>query len=178
MNELINDIISALFGKRWLAFFLVALFIFLVYGVWIASTPEYETMFNHKTLPQVRTENAIMDCHIIEVGNTGRKIQDAIDIAFLTDAYETVALKPKARNYGKVDRRVDVTKSGDTTVMRLDTVKPGMRVEIQLVFIYNKDETPYSRDEFFKGIEAANGDVVQGDPGWTTVARMLYGIFG
>lgn len=178
MNELFNDILSALFGKKWLAFFLIAVFIFLVGGVWIASTPEYETMYNYSTLPRVRTENAVVDCHIIEVGNTGRKVQDSIDIAFFTDAYDTVVLKPKARNYGKVDRRVETRRSGDTTVMRLDKVEPGMRVEVQLVFIYKTDRTPYDRDEILKGIEATEGDVVQGDPGWTTVGRMLYGIFG
>ena len=178
MPESLNHIVSALFGKRWFAFFLIALFIFLAFGVWIFSTPEYETMYNHRTLPPVQTQKATMHCHILELGNTGRKVQESIDISFFTAAYEAVAMKPAARNFGKSDRRAEIRQSDDTTTMRLFEVAPGTRVEIQMVFLYEKDETPYNWNEIFKGVEAVTGKVVAGDPGWTALARLLYAIFG
>lgn len=178
MPEALNDFISKMFGKKWVLFFLVALAIFLVRGIWIFSTPKYETMYNHYTLPRVTTEKVFMDCHIFEIGNTGRKTQDKVDVLFVTQAFESAALPPKAEDFGMSTRRTKIEKSGDTTVMRLESLEPGKRVEIKLLLIYQKDETPGTRDDIFKGIETAEGEIVEGDPGWTTVARMLYAIFG
>ncbi len=178
MSEIFSETLSKIFGTRWFLFFLAALIIFLVCGVWIASTPAYETMYNHRTLPRVQTETVTMDCHIIEIGNTGRKIQDDIDLLFYTDAYEKAAMMPKAENFGKSDRKTEIEKTGGVTIMRLGAVKPDMRVEVKLLFVYKKNDTPYSWDDIFKGIETSHGEVVEGDPGWTTVGRMLFAVFG
>ena len=33
-------------------------------------------------------------------------------------------------------------------------------------------------DEIFKGIKTAEGNMVDGDPRWTSLGRMLYALFG
>lgn len=178
MDKIFGDRVSDLFGQKWSWFALFGAFMFFAYGAWVFSTPEYEIMFNHRTLPQVQTEKAIMHCHIFEIGNTGRQTQKFVNVIFSTNALSATALKPQVENFGKVTRKTETRTSGDTTKIYLGAVKPGKRVEIQLVFIYRKDETPLWWDEIFKGVEIAEGEATKGDPGWTTVGRMLYTVFG
>ena len=178
MNKILNYVVSSLFGKRWFLFFLIALFIFLAYGVWIFSIPEYEVMYNHHTLPVVQTEKVSVHCHILEIGNTGRKIQASVDVIFSTDAFSATAMTPTVRDFGVSDRKTGIKKSDDTTIIGLGKLESDKRVEIKLVYIYQKDEMPYDWDDIFIGIEAARGKVLVGDPGWTTVGRLLFAVFG
>ena len=178
MSENLNNLFSWLFRQRWLPFALVAFFIFVTYGVWIFSTPKYEVMYNHRMLPEIQTDKVNMHCHIIEIGNTGRMVQQSVDVAFYTNAFAATAMKPKASDFGISDRKTEIRKSGDTTTVCLGSVKPGKRIEIQLLFIYKKNETPFRWDEIFKGVEIARGKAKEGDPGWTTVGRMLFAVFG
>jgi len=178
MKEVAAEIFSGLFGKRWFLFSLIALFIFFACGVWLLSTPAYETMYNHSPLPVVRTDKASVHCHIFEIGNTGRKAQESVEVIFYTDAFSDTAMAPKVSNFGMSDRKTETRESNDTTIIDLGKLEPDKRVEIQLVYIHPIDETPYEWDDIFINIEATQGKVVEGDPGWTTVGRMLYAIFG
>ena len=60
----------------------------------------------------------------------------------------------------------------------LGSMKPEMRVEIQLLYIYKTGEIPLRWDEIFKGIKTAEGNMVEGDPRLTSLGRMLYALFG
>ncbi len=178
MDNNYSHMVSDLFGQRWFWFVLVGSFLFFGYGVWIFSTPKYEIMYTHRTLPEVRFEKSFMHCHIVEIGNTGREPQKSVNVIFSTDAMKAAALKPKATNFGKVNRKTENRETGDTTMICLGSIKPEMRVEIQLLYIYQTGEIPLRWDEIFKGVKTAEGAAVEGDPGWTILGRMLYAVFG
>ncbi len=178
MGEIFNDMVSSFFGKRWLVFFLVALFLSAIFGVRLFSTPKYEVMYNHAAFPSIQTEKITAHCHLINIGNTGRKRQDSVAVILSTEAYKAVAMKPTVRDFGKVDRQTVLRQNDETTSICLGPVESGKRIEIRLLYLYRQDETPFEWDEIFKGVESARGKTLVGDPGWTTVGRMLYAVFG
>ena len=178
MTNNVSYLGSDLFGKRWFWSSLAGFLIFIVCGVWIFSTPNYEIMYTHRTLPEVHTEKLIMHSHILEIGNTGTQIQKFVNVIFSSDAIKAAALRPKVTNFGKVDRKIENRETGDTTMICLGSMKPEMRVEIQLLYIYKTGEIPLLWDEIFKGIKTAEGNMLEGDPRWTSLGRMLYALFG
>jgi hypothetical protein len=154
------------------------LLILLVGGISIFFTPSYEVMYNHRLLPTVATKEGSLYVHILEIGNTGGNLQEKVDILLSSNALSFKILPLTVRNFGKVDRKVEITEDNITTRIALGALKPEKRVEISVCLFYEDPDEAHDWDEIFKGIEIAKGKAVKGDPGWTTVGRILYGIFG
>ena len=174
----LKEILGRLGGRR-LLFPVAGVFILLVCGISIFSIPAYEVMYNHSLLPVVSTNNSgTLHFHILEIGNTGRKQQQNVDILLSSHALSYQLLPPKAKNFGKVDRKVEITKDDQTTRIALGALEPGKRVEISLGLFYKEPGEEHDWDEIYKGIEIAQGEAIEGNPSWTTLGRTLYRVFG
>jgi hypothetical protein len=166
------------FGGAKLFFPLAGILILLVWGVSIFFTPSYEVMFNHQLLPAVPSGQGKLYVHILEVGNTGGNLQENVNILFSSNALSFQIMPLKIKNFGKVDRKVEITEDDVVTRIALGALAPEKRVEISIYLFYKDPDEIHEWDEIFKGIEIAQGKTVEGDPSWTTLGRILYGIFG
>ncbi len=173
----IKNIIEKVGGPR-LILAIVGLFVLLLYGISVFFTPSYEIMYNHRTLPIIPGKEGSLYVHILEIGNTGGNAQDRADVLFSSEALSSQILPIKVENFGKVTRKVEISRDNDTTRIALGVLKPEMRVQITLYFLYKQNDKVPEWQEIFKGIEVEEGKVVMGDPGWTTFGRMVYSIFG
>lgn len=174
----VRDILAAAGSKRvvWLC---AGLLVLLATGVSLFFTPPYETMYNHRLLAPVTGKSGRVICfHILEIGNTGRRLQHNVDVLFSSRALTRAVMPLRARNYGKVDRQVAVSDDGATTAVSLGGLEPGRRVELQLVLQHDGSCRDLSWEDLCTGIRPARGDAVEGDPGFTLLGRALYDIFG
>jgi hypothetical protein len=156
----------------------VGIVILIFWGVSIFSTPSFEIMYNHRLLPVMNTKKGALYAHILEIGNTGRNLQENVDILFSNDALAYQVMRTQVKNFGKVDRKVRIFKNDTTTRIALGPLEPGKRVEISLTLFYKHPDNRHEWTEILQGIEIARGKLVEGDPSWTTLGRMLYKIFG
>jgi len=166
------------FGGAKLLIPLAGVLIVLFGGVSVFFTPSHEVMFNHHLLPMVNSKEGTLCIHIIEIGNTGGNLQDKVDILLSSDALSFQAIPLQAKNFGKVDRKVEITEDEVTTRVALGALEPEKRVEISICLFYKDTDEVHEWDEIFKGIEISRGKTVEGDPSWTAVGRILYGLFG
>lgn len=166
------------FGGAKLLFPLAGVLIILLGGVSIFFTPSHEVMYNHHLLPIIKSKEGTLYIHILEVGNTGGNLQDKVDILLSSDALSFQIMPLQVRNFGKVDRKVEITEDDVTTRVALGPLEPEKRVEISICLSYQDPDEVHEWDEIFKGIEITQGKTVKGDPRWTAVFRILYGLFG
>jgi len=166
------------FGGAKLLFPAAGILILFAWGISIFFTPSYEVMYNHHLLPVVNSGEGKLHFHILEVGNTGGNLQDKVDILLSSDALSFQILPMQIKNFGKVDRKVEIMEDDVTTRIALGALAPEKRVEISIGLFYKNPDKIHEWDEILKGIEIAQGKTVEGDPGWTTVGRILYGVFG
>ncbi|MFH2067638.1 MAG: hypothetical protein ABIK15_20715 [Pseudomonadota bacterium] len=166
------------FGGIKLFFLAVGLLFLFFQGVFIFFTPSYEIMYNHHLLPVVLSGQGEMRVHILELGNTGGNLQDRVDILLASDALTFQAIPLQVRNFGKVDRKVEIAENDATTRISLGALEPEKRVELRLCLFYQNPDEVHAWDEIFKGIETEKGKTVVGDPKWTTLVRILYDLFG
>lgn len=174
----LSDSVAALKNKRVLCLG-AGLVVLLASGVSVFFTPTYETMYNHRLLVPVAGKSGRVMCfHILEIGNTGRRLQHNVDVLFSSDALSRALMPLKARNYGKVDRPVAVSDDGATTTVCLGGLEPGRRVELQLVLQLDGSCRDLAWEDICTGIRPDRGDAVEGDPEFTLLGRALYDIFG
>ena len=161
-------------------FFVLAtgLLILIFYGISIFFTPSYEVMYNHRILPIIQSGNGEIHVHILEIGNTGKKTQEHVDILLESSIMHFETIPISVRNFGIVDRQFTVSENGSTTRVSIGLLETDKRVELRVCLFFENSDEVYEWDDFFMGIEIERGKTVSGDPKWTSLGRFLFNIFG
>lgn len=147
-------------------------------GVSIFALPDHEVLYSPQPPLVSCISSGCISIYVLEVGNTGREIQEHVRVRLRAEAVRSPMLPPTVRTFGKVDRHVDVRDDGEVRIYDLGPVKPQERIELQLVY-RDPDRGPH-RDwlQMLVAVDAARGEVRQGNPGGVLLGRFLYAIFG
>jgi hypothetical protein len=153
-------------------------FVLATGGVSIFSLPDNEVLYDPQPPMVVCTASGCISMYVLEVGNTGRQVQEHVRVRLRTAALRAPIMPPTVRNFGKVDRPVSVRDDGDARIYDLGRVKPQERIELQLVYRDPDRNTHRDWQQMLVSVEAAAGEVRQGSPAVTTLGRYFYAIFG
>jgi len=146
-------------------------------GASIFSLPDHEVLYDPQPPLVSCTQSGCLSIYTLEVGNTGRQLQEHVRVRLRTAAVQASMLPLAVRTFGKVPRGVNVQDEGDVRTVDLGALKPQERVELRLVY---RDRDPTARRdwrEMLVAVEAATGKVRQGNPGGVLLGRILYTAF-
>lgn len=147
-------------------------------GVSIFSFPEREVLYSPQPPLVVCTSESCFASYTLEVGNTGRTEPVDVRVVLRDEVVGGALLRPKARSFGKVDRPFATSAEDGTRAYTLTGVRPGERVELQMVLSVESHEAAPGWSDFLLAVESSAGEVQRGDAGSTTLARILFRLFG
>lgn len=146
-------------------------------GVSIFGQPEREILYRPEPPLTVCGEHDCTFIYRLEVGNSGAEPQDEVIVRLRRDVVEAAILPVKARNYGKIERRVRVWDEGDVRAYALGRLESQARVELGFVLrgATRDGLVPWTR--ILAGVEAPGSSVSVGSAGWTMLLRAWLAIF-
>jgi hypothetical protein len=147
-------------------------------GVSIFRLPDHEVVFATPPPIIACTKSGCLFIYTLEVGNTGRQDQEDVRVRVRGDVVRAAILPPKVRNFGKVDRPVDIHDEDGVRTFDLGRLKTQGRVELTFVLRYKDRQQAPSWRQILVAVEPASGDARAGDPASITLGRVLYRIFG
>jgi hypothetical protein len=145
-------------------------------GASIFSLPDHQVLYDAPAPLVTCTTKGCISIYTLEIGNTGRQVQDDVRVRLHAAAARASMLPVSVRTFGKVPRAVRVHDDDRVRTYDLGAVKPQERVEVQLVF--QGPDAPRDWQAILVAVEAAAGEVRQGNPGGILLGRLLYSIFG
>jgi len=146
-------------------------------GVSIFGQPGREILYQPEPPLTVCGEHGCTFFYRLEVGNSGAEPQDEVIVRLRRDVVEAAILPVKARNYGKIERRVRVWDEGDVRAYALGRLESQARVELGFVLrgATRDGFVPWTR--ILTGVEAPGSSVSVGNAGWTMLLRTWLAIF-
>ncbi len=162
---------------RWTAVIL-ALAVLLSTGVSLFYAPTYEVMYSPTRVVSVSEKGDRFVFYSVEVGNTGRKVQEDVRLRFLGQAMDRAIIAPSAQDYGVSHRPIVISNDQATTTIGLGRLDPEARVTLTLLLSYPKGQDPHTWEALFLGLDPARGSAKRGNPGMTMVGRAWFGLFG
>jgi hypothetical protein len=146
-------------------------------GISIFSIPDHEVLYDARPPLVTCMTSGCVSIYTLEVGNTGREMQDDVRVRLRRDAIREPILPPSVRTFGKVDRRVGVRDEDDVRIYDLGPVRPQERIELQLVYQDHDRSARRDWQRMLVSVEAAQGEARRGNPGGVLLGRLLYAIF-
>jgi len=164
-------------STRWL-FAVVGAVLLWRFGISIARAPEHEILYAAgRPLRTCVPENCVTMLNL-EVGNTGTAAQSDVRVRFRAAPLAGLALPMKVRNFGKVDRAVEVEEEDGVLVYRLGRLEPQKRVTFEVTFLGPASEPLPTWDALLVAVEPAEGEASPGDPAGVLFLRMMHALFG
>ncbi|MGH7267041.1 MAG: hypothetical protein ACREMB_19645 [Candidatus Rokuibacteriota bacterium] len=114
--------------------------------------------------------------YTLELGNTGGEVQPDVRVRLRQAVLDSAVLPPKARDYGKFDRPVGVTRDGQTVTYALGEIGPEVRVELSFVLRRDTREALPGWDDVLVAVEPARGRALPGSAPFVILLRIWYSI--
>ena len=140
-------------------------------GVSIFGQPDREILYQSDPPLTVCGSHGCTFVYRLEVGNSGAAAQEEVIVRLRRDVVETAVLPVKARNYGKIERRVRVWDEGNVRAYALGRLESGMRVELGFVLHGATPDALVPWARILAGVEAPGASVSAGSAGWTMLLR-------
>lgn len=159
---------------------LAGILILIVTGISVFHVPRYEIVYNVQArtiLPGTGWAEATFASYVVELGNTGRRVQPRVGVRIQAGVLTNAITRPLVRNFGKRNRPYAVLPADGGGCLTLDigAVEPDQRVRVEVLTRTSPGRQPPTADEAVPGIDAL-GQVRKGDPGSTEFARILFSI--
>lgn len=176
MSIELHDFRRWLLSKSGIAI-VIALLVLATTGICIFFTPRYEITYTARgsTLP-LQTAPELHN-YVLELGNTGWKSQEHVSVRLSTQAVARMLVPVSVRHFGVVERDHTTRVEGNATIYDLGPFEPGRRASVFITMSYAADEEPLAWDEIFLGAEATRGKIQEGNPGMTTLGRVMFTLF-
>jgi hypothetical protein len=146
-------------------------------GVSIFGQPEREILYQPEPPLTVCGDHGCTFIYRLEVGNSGAEPQDEVIVRLRRDIVDAAILPVKARNFGKIERRVRVWDEGDVRVYALGRLESQVRVELAFVLRGATRDGFVPWTQILAGVEAPGSSVSVGSAGWTMLLRAWLAIF-
>ena len=146
-------------------------------GVSIFGQPEREILYQPEPPLAVCGENGCTFIYRLEVGNSGAESQDEVIVRLRRDVVEAAILPVKARNYGKIERRIRVWDEGEVRAYALGRLESQVRVELGFALRGATRDAMLPWTRILAGVEAPGSRVSVGSTGWTMLLRAWLAIF-
>jgi len=146
-------------------------------GVSIFGQPDREILYQPEPPLTVCGEHGCTFIYRLEVGNTGAASQDDVIVRLRRDVVEAAILPVKARDYGKIERRIRVWDEGDVRVYALGRLESRARVELGFVLRGATRDALVPWTRIVAGVDAPGSSVSVGSAGWTMLLRAWLAIF-
>jgi hypothetical protein len=114
---------------------------------------------------------------IVNVGNTGLRTLDEVDISLSNEALDRAMYGPSAKNSGVIPRQVTMKKDESRAILALGALERGKRVTITTTFQRDSNETPLRCEDFLRDVHIPQGRVVKDDPAVLSFKRFLFRTF-
>jgi len=146
-------------------------------GVSIFGQPDREILYSADPPLTVCGTHGCTFIYRLEVGNSGAAAQDEVIVRLRRDVVEAAILPVKARDYGKLERRVRVWDEGDVRAYALGQLESRVRVELGFVLRGPTSDAVVPWTRILAGVEAPGASVSVGSAGWTMLLRAWLAIF-
>ena len=156
----------------------VGLVILVGGGASIFWRPAHEVVYELSRSPITCGRFGCVALYRLEVGNTGREVQPEVLVRLQAKLLDTATLRPQARDFGKVDRAVQVSDADGVRTYALGPMRPEQRVELSFVLHRPDPQAFPGWDEILVAVEGAHGAVHAGSPAWTILLRIWYSLLG
>jgi hypothetical protein len=140
-------------------------------GVSIFGQPEREILYQAEPPVTVCGSDGCTFIYRLEVGNSGARPQDQVIVRLRRDVVEASVLPVRARDYGKIERRVHVWDEGDVRAYALGRLESQVRVEVGFVLRGATRDAAMPWTRILVGVEAPGSRVSAGSAGWTMLLR-------
>ena len=146
-------------------------------GVSIFGQPDREILYQPEPPLTVCGAHGCTFLYRLEVGNSGAGPQDEVIVRLQRDVVEAAILPVKARDYGKIERRVRVWDEGSVRAYALGRLESQARVELGFVLRGATPDALVPWTRILAGVEAPGSSVSVGSAGWTMLLRAWLAIF-
>jgi hypothetical protein len=146
-------------------------------GVSIFGQPDREILYQTEPPLTVCGAHGCTFIYRLEVGNTGVAPQDEVIVRLRRDAVEAAILPVRARDFGKIERRVRVWDEGRVRAYALGRLESRARVELGFVLQGKTPDVLVPWPEILAGVEAPGSTLSVGNAGWTMLLRAWLAIF-
>lgn len=160
-------------GARWTLAGLGVLLL-LSGGASVFWQPAEEVLFDLQGPLAACTGSGCFMVYTLEVGNTGTEAQADVRVRLRARVLDEAVLPAAVRDFGKIERAVEVTEGDGVRSFALGRVEPGRRVEVSFTLQRAHAGSAPTWDEIFVGVEPAAGQAVRGDPASVSLARIWY----
>jgi hypothetical protein len=157
---------------------ILAAIVFCYAGISLYGRPESEILYNPWTLDAGCHESVCMREYILEIGNTGRVVEQDLTVHVRSHWLELVKLPPKAAMFGKVSRPMSEATTETDTAWSLGDLDSGKRIEVKFMLGANPSQELPSWDEMLIEVRSSSTVGIEGHPEWLTFARFLTAVFG
>lgn len=160
---------------RWGARALVAAGVVLLWsaGVSIFGQPAREVLYDAAAPLVACHPRGCVALYRLVVGNSGAEVQGQVTVRLRRAVVERAVLPVTVRDFGKLDRPVQVRDEGEARLYALGPVAPRGRVELAFALATPGRET-VAWDHVLLGVDAPGARVGAGDAAWVLVLRAWY----
>ena len=164
---------------RWCRWALVAAGVLTLVGggVSIFGQPDHEILYSAEPPITVCGGHGCTFIYRLEVGNSGAMVQDEVIVRLRRDAIEPAILPVRARDFGKIERRVRTWDEGEVRAYALGRLEPRVRVDLGFALPGPRADSVVPWTRILAGVEAPGASVSPGSAGWTMVLRAWLAIF-
>jgi hypothetical protein len=143
-------------------------------GVSIFIRPAHELLYGLDPPRVVCHPRGCLAVYSLELGNTGHAAQSEVVVRLRTAALQRAALPPRFYTFGAVERPVRQVEAGGTRLYALGALRPEDRVTLRFTLRLPEGTQTASWDDVLAGVDAAEGPVKRGSPGWVILVRIYY----
>jgi hypothetical protein len=146
-------------------------------GVSIFAQPVHEILYQPEPPLTVCGAHGCTFIYRLEVGNSGGAPQEDVIVRLRRDVVEAAILPVKARDYGKIERRVRIWDEGSVRAYSLGRLESRARVELGFALHGKAPDALVPWALILAGVEAPGSAVSVGSAGWTMLLRAWLAIF-
>jgi hypothetical protein len=154
--------------------------VFVGTGISLWHTPSDEVLFTHTCLmipPITNGSERVTVMHKIELGNTGKNVQDDVKVRLLRTAVKRSIRQPSVLNFDVSRCPFTMTENSDEIVIAIGRLEPEKRVTITVIPVYGPGVLPDPPSRVLLSVEPACGKARPGNPGMTIVGRAWFSLY-
>lgn len=149
----------------------------IVLGLPVFWTPSREASYSFSSMGIAPAgDSGAIRFYRCEVGNTGLKPLEGVEVAFSRSVIDRLVIQPYAKRFGFTDLAIEGRAEGDAVVYQLGPIEPGVRIVVNFSLTCDKGEIPPPDKEVLKFVRVAKGKAREGDPSVISLFRILYRI--
>jgi hypothetical protein len=145
-------------------------------GVSLFGQPAREILYHMDPPRTICAAHGCTSVYRLEVGNSGHEPQDQVFVRLRRDVVDRALLPVWVRDFGKIDRRVEVRDEGEVRRYALGRVEPRVRVEVTVILQAPSEAAREPWERVLAGVEAPGARLATGHAAWTMVLRAWFAI--